>query len=200
MQFEEARSEVNSVMAAWELEPPHVQQVARLALQIFDAFSFWHQLPPEDRFLLEAAGLLHDIGHKISENGKRHHKESARLIREHDWTHITRAQVEIIALLARYHRRTPPSLEHEEFVRLEDKDRGRVAILAAILRLADSLDRRHLQAVGRVSFQFSEKDVVCLIESPTHPGPEIAVAKKKGAFLETLLRRPIIYRHLQTPS
>src|SRR5688572_27296855 len=110
-------------MRAKELRPVHVLHVVGLALQLFDQLAGLHGLGPRERLWLEAAGYLHDIGHERVPTGEGHHKESARLIREHPWQHFTPAEVEVIAQVARYHRKSLPEMSHEEFRRLPDWER-----------------------------------------------------------------------------
>ena len=104
-----ARAEFLATLRRLEPEPPHVLQVARLALRLFDELAALHQLGGEERVLLEAAACLHDIGWSVAPDGARHHKESARLIRAQRWEHFSAAHVECIALIARYHRKSPPN-------------------------------------------------------------------------------------------
>ena len=101
--------------------------------------------------LLEAAACLHDIGWTVEQDGARHHKLSARLIREQSWEHFSPGEVRLRAAVARYHRKALPTPEHEEFAEFSPRDQARVEILASLLRVADALDRRHLQAVHSVA-------------------------------------------------
>ena len=78
---EEARVEILALMQEFENRPVHVSHVAQLALQLFDGLRELHQLGERERLFLEAAGHLHDIGHKYDNVGEGHHKESARMIR-----------------------------------------------------------------------------------------------------------------------
>src|SRR5438477_13095773 len=78
-----ALEEVLALMQTMETRPLHVTHVTNLALQLFDGLSSLHGLGERERVLLEAAGYLHDIGHQFDYLGTGHHKESARLIREH---------------------------------------------------------------------------------------------------------------------
>src|SRR5689334_18209396 len=116
-----------------ESRPVHVQHVAMLALQLFDQLVELHGLGGRERLMLEAAGHLHDIGHGTILTGEGHHKESARLIREHPWKSFNPQEVEIIAQVARYHRKSIPELSHDEFRGLADWDRRVVLRLAALL-------------------------------------------------------------------
>src|ERR1700690_2031937 len=85
----QALEEVLNLMRAMESRPLHVTHVTTLALQIFDSLVALHGLGAPERLLLEAAGYLHDIGHQFDHLGTGHHKESARMIREHPWRNFT---------------------------------------------------------------------------------------------------------------
>ena len=127
----------------------HARHVAKLAGTLFDQLEAVHGLNSEDRKLLIAAALLHDIGLFIAP--KRHHKHSLYIISQSELAGLTQNEIDMVANTARYHRKTPPASHHEPFMKLSDRDRDRVVRLSAILRLADSLDREHLQRVDSVS-------------------------------------------------
>jgi len=102
------RQEFLALMHALEEEPHHVQHVAMLAVHLFDEVEDLHGLGDQDRLLLEAASCLHDIGWSAAPDGKGHHRESARIIREHRWKHFNSANVALMAQVARYHRKNLP--------------------------------------------------------------------------------------------
>jgi exopolyphosphatase/guanosine-5'-triphosphate,3'-diphosphate pyrophosphatase len=145
----------DGLLERFEREPDHVFHVCRLALELFDALEPLHGLGARERKILEEASTLHDIGWAVSgPDGRGHHKESARLIREADWPGVGREVVEEIALVARYHRKSLPSAEaHEEFAKLDEASARRVRWLSALLRVADGMDRRHVQAVERMTVE-----------------------------------------------
>src|SRR5262245_21165873 len=118
-----AREEILELMRRMEQRPAHVEHVTGLALQIFDQLVALHGLGPRERLLLEAAGCLHDIGHVTEHPGSAHHQESARLIRGQHWRNFGPADVEVIAQVARYHRKEMPELTHDEFRALAETDR-----------------------------------------------------------------------------
>ena len=128
--------------------PEHANQVARLSLSIFDQTRSAHVLTDREREWLEFAALLHDIGTHISY--PRHHKHSYYLIKNGDLRGFEPAEAETIALIARYHRKSAPKKSHSDFSALSAKKRKAVRTLAAILRLAETLDRSHAQAVTGV--------------------------------------------------
>src|SRR5262249_3371161 len=123
----------------------HADQVARLALTLFDATQAAHGLDAEARAMLEYAALLHDIGHHISY--PRHHKHSAYLIRNGDLPGSSPAEIEVLAQLARSHRRAEPRKRHRDFAALPSEGRRGVRVLAGLLRVAEALDRSHRQVV-----------------------------------------------------
>jgi len=126
----------------------HGLQVAKLSLSLFDQLTGLHELSAEDRIMLLAAAMLHDIGMFIS--CRRHHKHSMYLISEGAITGFSTRQMRIIAQVARYHRKSEPSSRHGSFSRLHQGDRSIVEKLSAILRVADVLDREHQQSVRSV--------------------------------------------------
>ena len=133
-------------------ERAHAEHVARLALTLFDQLAALEpglfgdpRATQQARELLVSAALLHDIGYLISYAG--HHKHSFHIIMHGEITGFTGRERRIIANVARYHRRSEPKNKHADFARLSDDDRALVRRLAAILRLADGLDRTHAQGV-----------------------------------------------------
>src|SRR5207249_3281562 len=123
--------------------PEHSQQVARLAVMLFDQTRAIHGLTDREREWLEYAAILHDIGVHISYDS--HHKHSYYLVKNGDLRGFEPDEIEAIALIARYHRQTPPKRKHDGFGDLRRPMRRKVRALAAILRVAESLDRSHAQ-------------------------------------------------------
>jgi len=138
-------------------EAAHASHVTRLALRVFDELaaqsgslrprkSGWGtSFDARDRLLLEAASLLHDVGYLV--NYAAHHKHSYHLIVHADLPGFTSREVQVIANVARYHRAAEPKLGHRNFAALTRDDQQRVRALAGVLRLADGLDRTHMQQV-----------------------------------------------------
>ena len=123
----------------------HARQVTTLALSLFDQTSALHGLGQAERGLLEVAGLLHDVGYAISQSD--HHKHSLYLIRNADLDGFSARERDLVANIARYHRKALPADRHAEYMALDDDDRTLVRRLAALLRLADGLDADHFQVV-----------------------------------------------------
>lgn len=193
MNIEAAREEFLALMQRLEEEPHHVQHVAQLALRLFDELEDLHGLGDHDRLLLEAAACLHDIGWSVSPDGRGHHRESARLIREHSWIHFNTESVTLFAQVARYHRKSPPTLEHEDYASLSPAERLRVQHLAALLRIADGLDRSHQQHVVHLSASVLAGRVVVYLTSDRPCRREIGAALRKADLAQSLFKREFIF-------
>jgi exopolyphosphatase/guanosine-5'-triphosphate,3'-diphosphate pyrophosphatase len=102
-------------------------------------------LGDDERLILEVAAQLHDIGQFI--NYGSHHKHSYYLIKATQLVGLHSDQVEVIANVARYHRKACPKMEHENYRALGPAQRQVVNKLAAILRLADAMDHEHSSKV-----------------------------------------------------
>jgi exopolyphosphatase/guanosine-5'-triphosphate,3'-diphosphate pyrophosphatase len=167
----------------------HCEQVARLATQLFDALAERFGLPADTRELLEAAALLHDIGYVI--NHAKHHKHAYHLILHGDLQGFTPRELEIIACVARYHRKAFPSKRHTAFGRLERADRRLVRALAGILRVADGLDRTHTQRITAVTCASHRGFIEMTLQSRTDPRVEIWDAERKsGLFVRAFDLEP----------
>ena len=126
----------------------HAAQTARLSLALFDQLADIHALPASARGLLEAAALLHDLGHAVSPN--RHHKHTYYLVSNADIPGFSDRERLLVALIARYHRRSAPDRNRPDLVDLPVSDFRLVRRLVGLLRVADALDRSHHQPVSDV--------------------------------------------------
>jgi exopolyphosphatase/guanosine-5'-triphosphate,3'-diphosphate pyrophosphatase len=169
---------------SYGFEEAHSRQDARLAVRLFDLTADLHHLDEEHRRLLYCAGLLHDIGYVEGYWG--HHKTAYRLIAEADLPDLTTRETLIVANVARYHRGARPKLKHKCFAGLDADDREIVTILAAILRLADGLDRSHTDAVKDVDLWLDGDQLTVEVYCPLGCGAEIWAGDKKGRFLGDL--------------
>ena len=163
----------------------HARHVAALALALFDGTRGRHGLSDTDRALLEYAALLHDIGHHISHPG--HHKHSYYLIKNGDLRGFDPVEVEVLANLARYHRRGAPRKKHASFAALPKPSRQAVRTLAGLLRLADALDRSHRQVIR--SLALSERAGTLKVRCETDGDCELelwGVARRSDLVEEAL--------------
>jgi exopolyphosphatase/guanosine-5'-triphosphate,3'-diphosphate pyrophosphatase len=170
-------------------EPEHAQQIARLALALFDATRGTHALSDREREWLEYAALLHDIGVHISY--EKHHKHSYYLIRNGDLRGFEPQDVETIALIARYHRRAIPARDHDGFGELSKSRRRAIRTLSAMLRLAETLDRSHSQIVSGLALHERDEDVLLTLNTIGDAELELWAASRHAGPFEDVLGKPL---------
>jgi exopolyphosphatase/guanosine-5'-triphosphate,3'-diphosphate pyrophosphatase len=135
----------------YHYDEAHGRHVANLCLVLFDALVREHGMDRRERMMLEAAAILHDIGVYIKVSG--HHKHGQYIVSNSEIFGLHREELDIIANVIRYHRGGPPSEGDIEYISLSREDRIRVLKMAAILRVADALDRGHTQGVKEISLE-----------------------------------------------
>lgn len=129
----------------------HAEKVLELSIKIFDLTRDIHRMGNLEKCYLVLAAMLHDIGLAISNSS--HHKHSQYIIKAQEFFYFNETQKNIIANIARYHRRSSPKTTHPDYVALCHKDRMTVMKLASILRLGESLDNSHLQLVKDIKLE-----------------------------------------------
>ncbi len=160
----------------------HSHHVAGLADRIFGAVAPSHGLGERERELLEAAAILHDIGYFINYTG--HHKHSYHLIRHAELFGFTPRERELIAQIARYHRKSLPRIKSPEYQRLAKGDRLLVARLGGILRLADGLDRRRNSTVTGLQVTGNDARLTFRLQGEGDLSVELFAAKAKGELFQ----------------
>ena len=193
----EARQEKQLTQAAVSLgrrymfDEAHGRHVARLAVSLFDQLHSLHGLGSNERHLLKVAAILHDIGLFVAM--KKHHKHARYILGHSEIPGLSTREMQIIANIARYHRKSHPMSHHRGYVSLPPGDRLLVDRLGAILRLADGMDRQRLQLMRSVTASVdglrlrltAESDGDLLLERWT-------VSQKKDLFEETFGLRVVI--------
>ncbi len=189
-----ARRSVRHLVSAFDDDPEHSAWVATLALQLHDDLAPDLDLPPAARDHLEAAALLANVGLTVSHDG--HHKHSYYVIRHSDrLVGFTDAEIERIALVARYHRKSAPKARHPEFARLDDDEKSVVRALAAILRVAIGLDRAHARGVASVRAGFDDEGRLVIEVTPTvgqDVDLEVHTAAERSALLAEVLGTDVV--------
>jgi exopolyphosphatase / guanosine-5'-triphosphate,3'-diphosphate pyrophosphatase len=137
------------IAGKYGVDLPHSQRVAELALSLFDqTYGQLHTWDKSVRQLLWSAAILHNSGHFVSHDA--HHKHSYYLIRYGELLGYTESEIDTIANIARYHRKSPPKKKHQNLQNLSKTQKSIVSQLSAILRLAVALDRRRIGAIKDV--------------------------------------------------
>ena len=175
---------------ACHFDEGHSQHVAKLALEIFKSLSARFGFTEKDRRLLEGAALLHDIGYFI--NYSSHHKHSYHLIRHADLFGFTPRERELIANIARYHRKSMPKKKHDQFTRLTAADQLLVSRLGGILRLCDGLDRRRNAVVQRLDCALSQNTLKITMIGKEDMSVELYGAKAKADLLQEGCRLKVL--------
>ena len=180
---------IERLAAACSGEVEHGRAVARLAGRLFDQLCAPLELAPVDRFLLECAARLQDVGYVI--NYDQHHKHSYNLIRNSRLPGIRAHDLEIIANVARYHRGAHPKRKHENLARLSPEDQRRVQRMAAILRLAGGLDRSRSQQVRDVRVRIEDGRVCLDVVADNEPLVDIWGAERRTELFERVFGLPL---------
>ncbi len=175
-----------------DYDKAHGEQVAKLALQIFDQTQNLHHLKMEDRELLEYASLLHDIGYHISY--EKHHRHAYYLIKNVRLNGFAEDEINLLAHVARYHRRSMPKKNHMEFRLLQKPLQERIEWLAGMVRIADALDRSHFSVVQSIKVDSSRKGICFLLTASNDSEYEIWDAKRKCDLFKKLCKKEIVFR------
>ena len=173
----------------FRFDEEHARQVATLSLALFDQLRTLHGLGAHERLLLLVGALLHDIGQYVSYRG--HHKHSLYLISRSELPDLSPTEMLEAALIARYHRRAQPKESHEDFMALSQEGKNRVRHLAALLRVADALDREHVARVSRIHCVVQEDEIVLQVETRGDLTLEEWALRKKGRMFEDVYGRAI---------
>jgi exopolyphosphatase/guanosine-5'-triphosphate,3'-diphosphate pyrophosphatase len=166
----------------YHFDEDHATTVAKHALFIFDRLADLHGMEPRARLLLESAAHLHDIGTFIKASGHHHHSEY--IVRNSDIFGLQRDDLNIIANTVRYHRKGGPAPAHVNYMSLSREDRTRVLKLAAILRVADALDRGHTQRLALSEIELKEDHLLLRTDCEGDLSLERLSLAEKGDLFE----------------
>ena len=186
------REGVQRVVDLFERDRAHVEHATDLALRLFDETHLVHGLHTDDRDHLEAAGLMHNVGLFISHSA--HHKHSYYVIRNNDHlVGFTDHEVEVMALVARYHRKGAPSTKHSEFAALDPTDQYRVRVLAGLLRVGIALDRTHARHVHDLRCEITRSTIIVqpIIHTEVDASLEVYTANQRVDLLADALDRAV---------
>lgn len=186
------RRSVMDLARKCEWNEAHSAQVAKVALKLFDQLAPLHRLDRRARELLEFAAMLHDIGWHISSNS--HHKHSMYLVRHGNLKGFTPAEVEVIANITRYHRRSLPKPTHESYQAMGRRERRIVDVGGAILRIADGLDRTHGRVVKDLTCDIRRRRVRVDILGRGDLQLELWAARRKTDMFLDVFGRAITFR------
>ncbi|HSH22554.1 MAG TPA: Ppx/GppA phosphatase family protein [Acidimicrobiales bacterium] len=190
--------------ARFDEDRAHAEQATKLAMELYDQTTDQHRLDATCVEYLEAAGLLHNVGLSISHEA--HHKHSYYLIRNAEQlTGFTDREIEIVAQVARYHRKSPPKAKHPEFAALRPGDQDVVRTLAGMLRVAIGLDRTHGSVVRALSCRLEPGDhprllITVRVAPGADPSLELYTAAERRGLLEDALGVEVVFESAASSS
>jgi exopolyphosphatase/guanosine-5'-triphosphate,3'-diphosphate pyrophosphatase len=176
----------------------HENNVAGLCIALFDGLAELHKFEPADRDALFAAALLHDIGRAVAASA--HHKHGAYLVRNAGLPGWRPDEIELIATLVRYHRKSMPKATHPEWTGATPAMREKIGKLAAILRVADGLDRRRLGVVSGLAVSVANGGVLVRLDALQDVSPEIEAATFKADLFARAFDTPIFFEAVRRAS
>lgn len=181
------RLSAEDMLSKFSNKSSHPAEVRRLAMMIFDELcEKVKEMSNQERKILEAAALLHDIGYYV--DSKSHNKHSRDMVIEHGLQGFSDKETLMVASICRYHRgNLPDKNKHELYGGFEKKERKIVKRLGGILRLSDGLDRAHLSLIKKVKINYNEDDnIIEIMLTPNTPEfrPDITSAIRKRDLFE----------------
>ncbi len=185
------RRSVKALAARFAGANEHGRQVAKLALRLFDATAPVLGLPKSSRELLEYAALLHDVGHAIDHD--RHNRHSYYLIKNAELFGFEPDEIEVIAQAARGHRKQAPKVDSPDLSALTGPRRRLVRGFAAILRVADALDRTHFGVVKNIEVSYTPGRLIIGVDTNREKADlELWTCERRTDLLSRLVDRQVI--------
>jgi len=179
----------------FEFDEPHARHVMKLCRILFQTLREEHRLEPRYELLLSVAALLHEIGLYVSTGS--YHKHTMYLINNSELFGLSRSDVMLVALVARYHRKSSPKPNHPVYASLDRDQRIAVGKMAALLRLADALDASHNQRFHELRLSREGGRLVISIPQVDDLSLEQLALKQTGSLFEETYGLPVLLRKLR---
>ncbi len=169
----------------------HAEHVSQLAMNLFYQLQDVHQLPEKYAGILHAAAMLHDIGLFIAH--PKHHKHSYYLIKSSGMNSFNKIDLDLIANVARYHRKAHPSQRHLAFSQLSPNNQEIVRKLSALIRIADAFDYKHQQSVKAINCDAKKSKIITITgASAADLKDEIEWALEKGELIQEVFNVKLV--------
>jgi len=181
---EEVISSAWSLAKKYKVNKKHANRVTSLSLALYDQLQGLHDLDPQARLLLHCAALLHECGGFIADAS--HHKHSQYIIQHSEIFGLSKSDTELIALIARYHRNSPPKPGHTTYRDLDTQQQMRVSKIASLLRIADALDRRHLSLTETITVELTPEILHIHLTGYSDASVERISMKSKGNLFQNI--------------
>ena len=180
----------------FEFDEAHARHVASLSKTLFQELKSEHQLEPRYEVILYLAALLHEIGLFVS--SRSYHKHSMYLIMNSELFGLSKRDVLLVALVARYHRRASPKPEHEGYLTLDREGRIAVSKLAAILRVAIALDDSRSQRIHQFHCEHEPDRLIIAIPDIDELSIEQLALRQSGSLFEETFGMQVMLRKIRT--
>ena len=188
---------LEQVCQKYSYDVAHSRQVSQLALNLFYQLQPLHKLPERYASILHAAAMLHDIGLFIGDG--KHHKHSYYLIKSSGMKSFSKLDLELVANVARYHRKAHPSQKHLGFSQLSPVDQDAVRKLSSFVRVADALDFRREQRVESISCTLAKsKSLTISVSAGASVTDELEWAAKKGKLVQEVFNLELVMQKAKT--
>ena len=188
---------LEQVCQKYSYDVAHSRQVSQLALNFFYQLQPLHKLPEKYASILHAAAMLHDIGLFIGDG--KHHKHSYYLIKSSGMKSFSKLDLELVANIARYHRKAHPSQKHLGFSQLSPVDQDVVRKLSSFVRVADALDFRREQRVESISCTLNKsKSLTISVTAAANVKDELEWAAKKGKLVQEVFNLELVMQRAKT--
>lgn len=180
----------------YAVDGSHARHVADLSGMLFDALQGQHRLDGRYRVMLRVASLLHEVGLFVGISS--YHKHSMYLIQHSELFGLSHRDLQLVALVARYHRRASPKPTHSYFSNLDREDRVIVAKLASILRVADSLDRSYSQRIRELDCSIKKHRLIITLPGVDDVSLEQITLKQTVQLFEETYGLSVLLRRSTT--
>ena len=189
---DQAMSAARLMSSRYNVDESHAERVANFCLRLFRELQREHALDERYALQLRIAALLHEVGRFISDRS--HHKHSMYIVMNSDLFGLAKRDLALIGLVTRYHRRAMPQTYHTEYTALDRESRIIVVKLAALLRIADAIDRRRVQPLEKISFSRVGDDFVITVNEPADLTLETLALKEKANLFEQVFGMKVVLR------
>lgn len=180
---------VYDLMKECSADVEHARQVEDYSMKLFSAMCSIENFSEREQLYLRVAALLHDIGYCVEK--KSHHKHSMQIILDKGLEGFSIDEVKIIANIARYHRAAyPDETKHLEFAALSDEQKILVKKLAALLRIADGMDKPHKNLILRIEVKETDASFDFYIKTIGFK-PKLDMAKEKSSLFELVYGKDV---------
>jgi exopolyphosphatase/guanosine-5'-triphosphate,3'-diphosphate pyrophosphatase len=176
----------------YHFDEPHARHVAELSRLLFQALRDEHKLDHRHAIILYVAALLHEIGFYVSQQS--HHKHSLYLIKNSELFGLSRRDILLAALVARYYRRASPQPSHEGYSSLTRDERVAVSKMAAILRVAVALDDSRSQRIADFTCTREQGRIVITVPQVKDLSLEQLALRQHSSLFDATFGVPVLLR------